>query len=90
MSENQTGWASMATVADMLTAADSISRIEFYVTKYDNKPAELNCRIFSLPGMSKFDIENIAGKLNEAISPVIQSVQSTLQNKAANQLRRFL
>jgi len=90
MSEGKSQWASMATVADMLTAADSIERIEFYVTKYDNKPAELNCRIFNLPGMSKFDIENIAGKLNEAISPVIQNVQGTLKSKAANQLRRFL
>lgn len=90
MTEEKSQWASMATVADMLAAADGIERIEFYVTKYDNKPAELNCRIFSLPGMSKFDIENIAGKLNEAISPVIQSVQGTLKSKAANQLRRFL
>lgn len=90
MSENQTGWASMATVADMLTAADSISRIEFYVTKYDNKPAELNCRIFNLSGMSKLDVESLAGQLNEAVSPVLERKSGTLKSKAANQLRRFL
>lgn len=90
MTENKSQWASMTTVADMLTAAGSIGRIEFYVTKYENKPAELHCRIFGLPGFSKLDIENLAGKLNEAISPVLQSVQATLQKKAANQLRRFL
>ena len=90
MSEEKSQWASMETVADMLTAADSIGRIEFYVTKYDNKPAELKCRIFNLTGMNKIDVESLALKLNEAISPVLQSTKGTLQNKAANQLRRFL
>lgn len=90
MSENKTAWASMSTVADMLNAADSVGRIEFYVTKYDNKPAELNCRCPSLPGMAKADIEALSCELNVAIAPVLRSLQSSLQNKAANQLRRFL
>jgi len=90
MSDNQPGWASMATVADMLTSADNVARIEFYVTKYDNKPAELNCRIFGLPSMNKADIDVLAAKLNEAIAPVLRIAQGSLQNKAANQLRRFL
>ena len=33
---------------------------------------------------------NTLKKLNEAISPVLRSTKDTLQNKAANQLRRFL
>ena len=90
MSENNTGWASMRSVADMLNTADNVSSIEFYVSKRDNSPAELNCRIFGLPSMSKADVEALAAKLNVAITPVKTSIESTLQNKAANQLRRFL
>ena len=90
MSEPNTGWASMATVADMLTASDEIDKIEFYVTKYENNPAEMKCRIFNLPGMSKADIESLATKLNHAISPVLRVDSGSLQTKAANQLRRFL
>jgi hypothetical protein len=85
-----TGWASLSTVADMLNAADALSRIEFYVTKYDNKPVELNCRIWHFPGLSKADVEALSAELNVAIAPVVSSLQKTLQNKAANQLRRFL
>lgn len=91
MSEGQqSGWASMRTVADMLSAADSIGNISFYVTKYENKPAELRCRCFDIPGMSKAEIESLSQELNEAITPVLQKVQGALQSKAANQLRRFL
>ena len=90
MSETKTGWAHVLTVADMLQAADSVSRIEFYMTKYDNKPAELNCRCPGLPGMSKADIEALSAELNVAIAPVLRALESSLQSKAANQLRRFL
>ena len=90
MSETETGWASMSTVADMLNAADSVGRIEFYVTKYENKPPELNCRLFDLPGMDKESIAALKCELNVAIAPVLRSLQGSLQSKAANQLRRFL
>ncbi len=90
MSETKTAWASMTTVADMLTAADSIERISFYVSKHENGPAELKCRIFSLPGLNKSDVESLAANLNEALSPVLRIAQGSLQSKAANQLRRFL
>lgn len=90
MSETKTGWASMTAVADMLKAAGSIESIEFYVTKYENSPSELNCRIFGLPGMSKSEIEVLADSLNQAIAPVLRINESSLKNKAANQLRRFL
>lgn len=86
----KTTWASMSTVADMLHAADSVDRIEFYVTKYDNKPVELNCRCPGLPGMDKASAEALACELNVAIAPVLRSLQASLQSKAANQLRRFL
>jgi hypothetical protein len=90
VSEVKTGWASMSTVADMLNTADNLSRIEFYAIKYDNKPAELNCRCPGLPGMAKADLEALTAELNVAIAPVIRSLQGSLQSKAANQLRRFL
>jgi len=90
MSENQTGWASMRTIADMLTTAENVASIQFYVNKRENSPPELNCRCFGLPGMSKVEIEALADSLNAAISPVKKSIESTLQNKSANQLRRFL
>ena len=90
MSESKTGWASMLAVSDMLLAADSVGRIEFYVTKYDNKPVELHCRCFGLPGMDKASVEALVVELNAAIAPVRNAQQQSLQNKAANQLRRFL
>jgi hypothetical protein len=90
MSEAKTGWAHVLTVADMLQAADSVSRIEFYMTKYDNKPAELNCRCPGLPGMSKADIEALSAELNVAIAPVLRALENSLKKKAANQLTRFL
>lgn len=90
MSENKPGWASLLTVADMLTTADNVSRISFYTSKRDNSPTELNCRIFGFPAMSKQEIEDLTQQLNEAINPVLQKVQSGLSSKAANQLRRFL
>lgn len=90
VSENKSGWAHMLTIADMLQAADSVSRIEFYGTKYDNKPAELNCRCPGLPGMSKAEIEALSVELNVAIAPILRSLERSLQSKAANQLRRFL
>ena len=86
----QATWASMSTVAEMLQSADSVGRIEFYTSKRENGPTELCCRIFGLPGMSKIDIESLATKLNDAIRPVLDIRVSSLQNKAANQLRRFL
>lgn len=92
MSEDKPGWASLSTVADMLTTADNVSRISFYTTKRDNShsPTELNCRIFGFPALSKQDIEDLTQQLNEAIGPVLQKVQDGLSSKAANQLRRFL
>ena len=90
VSETKSGWAGMLTIADMLQAADGISRIEFYGTKYDNKPAELNCRCPGLPGLSKSEVEKLASELNEAIVTVLRRFEGTLQSKAANQLRRFL
>ena len=90
MSETKQGWVSMTTVAEMLLAAEGIDRIKFYVSKFENSPAELKCRVHSLPGMSKAQIDDLASKLNEAIEPVLVREQNVLQNKAANQLRRFL
>ena len=87
---NRTAWASMTTVSEMLVAADGIDRIEFYVSKFENSPAELKCRVHSLPGMSKAQVDDLALKLNEAIAPVLIREQNVLQNKAANQLMRFL
>ena len=90
VSENKSEWAHMLTIAGMLQAAHSVSQIEFYGTKYDNKPAELNCRCPGLPGLSKAEIEALSAELNVAIAPVLQRLERSLQSKAANQLRRFL
>ena len=90
MSENKTSWASMETVADMLVTAANVSHIAFYTNKRENGPTELNSRCFGLPGMSKAEVEALACELNVAIAPVLRSLQSSLQSKAANQLRRFL
>lgn len=90
MSENNPGWFSMRTIADMLTTADNVSSIEFYVSKRDNSPAELNCRCFGLPSMSKANVEAFAAELNAAIAPVKKAIESKLQSQSANQLRRFL
>lgn len=90
MSENQPGWFSMRTIADMLMTADNVASIEFYVSKRDNSPAELNCRIFTLPSMSKANVEALADELNVAIAPVKKAIESKLQSQSANQLRRFL
>jgi len=89
-SENKSQWASMSTVADMLTSADSISRIEFYTTKRENGPVEIVCRCPRIDGMSKADIDAFVFELNVAITPVKKSKEASLQGKAANQLRRFL
>jgi len=90
MSKNQPGWFSMRTIADMLMTADNVASIEFYVSKRDNSPAELNCRIFTLPSMSKANVEALAEELNVAIAPVKKAIKSKLQSQSANQLRRFL
>lgn len=83
-------WAPLTTVSDMLQAADSVERISFYVIKHENKPAELHCRCFSMPGMDKAGMEALAVELNTAITPVTTALKESLAKKAANQLRRFL
>lgn len=90
MGEKEPALVSTLTIVDMLLAAEGIDRIKFYVSKAENSPAELKCRVHALPGMSKAQIEDLALKLNEAIAPVLTREMNVPMNKAANQLRRFL
>lgn len=77
-------------VAEILTAAEYLRSIEFYVSQYENKPPELRCRIFGLPGLTKGEMEALATDLNGAVKPIAEQLSQSLLNRAANQLREHL
>lgn len=64
--------------AEYLTSASHVERIEFYVTKSDNKAAELHCRIFGLHPLTKDELERLSSLLNEAIAPFKNELSQTL------------
>lgn len=57
--------------ADLLVCSANLSRIEFYASKYENKQAELDCRIFGLSPMTELELKALADCLNRTIEPVL-------------------
>ena len=65
-----------------LQAASNILGIEFYASKFDNKPAELNCRIFVMTPVDIKLIETFAKDLNESIAPVKEKLAAAMRMTA--------
>lgn len=88
--QNKPGWMSLQGGAELLLTAENLAAIEFYVTKSDNRSAELHCRCPGLPAMSEEQIAALADELNSAIAKVALAHKHNFAKKAANQRRRFL
>lgn len=77
-------------IAELLTTAEAIQAIGFYVMKSENRPAELGCRIWKTDALSHEQARVLADELNAAVKTVTDRLAYTLLNKAANQLRAHL
>lgn len=73
--------------SELLGCAANVLSIEFYASKYDNKPAELNCRIFNLQPLQESKLKEMAERLNEATKVVREYYAVQLQGEAEGRLR---
>ena len=69
-------------VAELMKCAENVLSMEFYCSKSDNKPAELDCRIFGLPSIGKNEVEILANRLNAAIKATKEETATALQELA--------
>lgn len=65
-----------------LRAAANTMGIEFYATEQQNRPAELNCRIFVMTPVDLKLLEQFAKDLNKAIEPVKVKLATALRMQA--------
>lgn len=72
----------LETAADFLRCAAHVLNIEFYDTKYENKAAELNCRIWGMQPLDTADLKALSVELNLAIRPVLEARAKSLKEKA--------
>jgi len=77
-----------ARASELLRAAEHVLSISFYDSKYENKPAELNCRIFGLSPLTEADLKMFASRLNSAIEPVKKELAAMVQKEAMDRLTR--
>lgn len=67
--------------ARLLRCAANLLAVEFQVSD-NNKPAELQCRLWTTDPMTKLQLMSLASKLNAAIEPVIAEAVRELQADA--------
>lgn len=85
-------WMRFDQIARVIDDADSVTRIEFYVSSdgSNGRLLEIGCRLPSMRYMGKGQAEELVKQLNAGIKPTLTLHSEGMLSKAANQLRRFL
>jgi len=74
------------TLIGLLKQIQALEALEFFVSKSDNRDAEINCRLWTL-GASKERCEQLAAEINAALAPVVQQWVSRLHEQIAGHYR---
>jgi len=76
-----------ARASALLQAAEHVLSVSFYESKFENKSATLNCRIFGMEPLTEADLKMFAARLNTAIEPVKNELAAMVQKEAMDKLK---